>query len=112
MNQEPKFSDDMLNTEGGMFLIEITNTIGEAEELIEISTVGDEIKEKCRVILRELLRRTELEKERTDPYDVSRATVVALLDLLGTKDDEQHELFKSLRGVILKARDSVKGWKA
>lgn len=92
--------------------MEINDTIGEAEGLVDISRVSDETKEKCKHILQEFLRRVELEKDKIDIYDLCRTVISDLLILLDGKDDEHKQLFESLRDVILKARDSVKGWKS
>ena len=91
--------------------MEITNTIGGAYELIDASGVDEEIKEKCRIILRKLVSDAEVEKDKLDPYILCRGALIQLSDLLRGFVDEHAQLFEGLKVVILKARDSVKGWK-
>lgn len=110
MNYKPEFPDSILNNEGGMFQMEITNTIGEAKDLIEISTINEEIKEKTRVILQKLITNAETQIDKVGPYDLCRNTIAQLLNLLDQNDNEQRQLFENVRDVILKARNSVYGW--
>ncbi|MBA3733252.1 hypothetical protein H0W91_02655 [Patescibacteria group bacterium] len=113
MKSNPEeFPNNILDTEGGMFQMEIMTIMPEALQLIEISQVNEEIKEKCKLILDDFVKVVKFEKDKIDPYILSKGPVIKLLDLLDEKDDEQKQLFESLRDVILKARDSVKGWKS
>jgi hypothetical protein len=108
---EHEFSDNLLDTEAGMFLMEIVQNVENAEELIGASEVSDEIKEKCRKIVGELVTKAKTET-RVDIYDHCRSALVKLLDVLDQEQEEQKQLYEALRSVILGARDSAKGWKS
>lgn len=105
-----RFPEDILDTEEGMFQLEISNTIGDAKDLVEASLVSDEIKEKCMSVLDHLVVRVADNRDKMDPYGISRGTVSELLKALDVKDEEQRQLFESVKEVIWKACYSVKGW--
>jgi hypothetical protein len=109
MSEQPLESENFLDSEGGMFQMEITNTIHEAEEAIEISDVDDVKKVKVREILKNLVIDAG-KKRNEDPYDTARYAIEQLLSTLNTKDAAENNLFVTVRDVILKARSSAKGW--
>lgn len=117
MNEEtPKLPDEeLLETEAGMFFMEMEKLISETTELIDASTVDDVIKHGCKDVIHRLKERTENELPkselyRSDPADLARVAVTELLQLLDYSDPEKNSLFDALKGVILKARNSAKGW--
>lgn len=107
-NESPNI---LLDTEGGMFQMEIGDKVNDARELIEASTVSETIKNECRKILDELVVLAKEKKDKVDVADLCRSAVVKLLNLLDQTDSEQEQLFESVKMVILNARNSAKGWK-
>ncbi len=115
MNELPS-DEKLLETEAGMFLMEMEKLGQEAEEFIGASTVSEELKGKCREVIKRLQKNAreqfnKPERMITDPYDLARYAASELYTFLDLKNDpEQETLFTGLRDVILKARSSAKGW--
>ncbi len=105
------FSENFKETEGGIFLSEINRAINDAYELIEISKVDDGVKSQCREFLKNLLEDAEKQKDKEDVYDISRICLLNLISVLDKDDDEQNQLFESIKEIILRARNLAKGWK-
>jgi len=111
--------EKLLETESGMFLLEIERISPEIEAYIETSYVSTEIKDKCRKIIVNLSEKIKEEIELENrtrytilhPYDLARNAISELLNLLGNQDKEQSSLFEVLRNLILEARNSSVGWK-
>jgi hypothetical protein len=110
--EQSEFSPELLKSDSGMFYMEISDKVKDAYELIEASTVTDEKKDKCREILETLLKEAKIASERDwgGVYDTARSAVERLINILSNSDVEENTLFESLRGVILKSRDSVLSW--
>ncbi len=111
MENKSEFNENFLNTEGGMFQLEIIEKIKEAEDFVDISTIDDEVKEKCREILKKLVQESVEQRDKISPIDLCRNAITQLIDILNQKDEEQNQLFEAIKGVIYKARNSVLGWK-
>jgi hypothetical protein len=109
------FTDVALETEIGMFEMEIAGSIQEISGLIEISRISDDLKKKCDSSVQEFVEEIKKEGQRPmherDIYDLCRGILGQLYGLLNHKDDEERQLFESIKDIVLKARDSVKGWK-
>lgn len=110
MRSPESFSEADLETEGRMFRMELTNRVDEINELIDASTVNDELKVRFREELDRTLSLNEIQVDQLGPIDMSRGLISSWLDLINEKDIEQNELFESVRDVVLSCRRSVKGW--
>lgn len=109
--EQPEFSPKLLDTEAGMFFLEISGKIKGAHELIDASLIDEDKKGRCREVLVKLLENADRAKEKNEnPYDLSRPYIVELLNILDKNNDEENQLFEAVKGVILGARNSVLGW--
>lgn len=109
--EQSEFSPKLLDTEAGMFFLEISEKVNGAYELIDASNIDESKKEKCREILKKLLEDADREKEKNvSPADTARYAVAGLVNILSDKNDEENQLFEAMKGVILGARNSVLSW--
>ncbi|MFA6536379.1 MAG: hypothetical protein WCT25_03025 [Candidatus Paceibacterota bacterium] len=118
MKNPQESAENLLETEIGMFHLEMPRLEAEANEIIEISNVSDELKGKFRVVLGDLVAETLKEVKSpedsafgADPYDLSRSAVSRLIQLVDERDHEQNELFEAVKSVIWKTCYSAKKWK-
>ena len=102
-------SEENLESELGMFHMEITSLSKDAYELIEISKVSELQKEKCNEILDQLIQNSIKKDQKV--VDLCYYAVLQLKNVLSSSDDEENQLFEGVRGVVYKARDSALGWK-
>jgi len=109
--EQSEFSPKLLDTEAGMFFLEISEKVNDAYELIDASNIDETKKVECRRILAKMLENADKQKTKDDhPADLARPYIVSLLNLLGNNDAEENQLFEALKGVILGARNSVLSW--
>lgn len=109
--EQSEFSPKLLDTEAGMFFLEITGKIKDAYDLIDASLITEDKKERCREVLVKLLENADRQKEKNDhPYDLSRPYIESLLNVLDKDNDEENQLFEAIKNVILGARNSVLSW--
>jgi hypothetical protein len=109
--EQSEFSPKLLDTEAGMFFLEISEKVNGAYELIDASNIDEAKKAECRKILERLVENAEKQKENSvHPYDLARPYIESLLVLLDKDNNEENQLFEAVRNIILNARDSVLSW--
>ena len=82
MENIDKNYDELLQSEGGMFLMELETAMRSAEELIAASTVDESLKKKCLEILHSLHDAAKDDPEQIDPYNLARVCMIQLTDIL------------------------------
>ena len=110
MENIDKNYDELLQSEGGMFLMELETAMRSAEELIAASTVDESLKKKCLEILHSLHDAAKDDPEQIDPYNLARVCMIQLTDILNDTDGEQSTLYNALKEIVLRARNSAKKW--
>lgn len=101
-------SEENLDSPSGMFYMEISHSIHDVRELLDASLVEESKKEECRKIL-EYLMNNSAEKKRS-VTDICYYTVLQLKNILRSDNDEENQLFESMRDTIYRARNSALGW--
>ena len=105
--------EQLLNSEHGMFLIDLRERVlPEVENVIGQFNVEEDVKVACREIFKGLESKAaeQVAKERDGVYDTARAGITKLMDLLDCKGEEKSMMFEYLRNLILQARNSALGW--